>query len=95
MESEIRDPTGDTGTGEDITEIGTRRHKTAQDLVADVVEVETGKTAEAVVRERAMFQTPTPPHQDGQKTRGGEQTGGEGGRLSYMEQWIWGMGKHP
>ena len=36
---------------EDITYIGTRRHRMAQDLVTDVVEVETRTTAEATVRE--------------------------------------------
>ena len=80
MASESRDPTGDTGTGADITDIGTRRLRTAQDLVADVVEAETLITAEAEVREGAMVQTPTPPHQDGQKTRGSRQNGHEGGR---------------
>ena len=60
MASEIRDPTGDTGTGVDIMDIGTRRHRTAQDLVADMVEAETVITAEAALREEAMFQTPTP-----------------------------------
>ena len=82
MASEIRDPTGDTGTGGYITDIGTRRHRTARDSVTYMVEVETGTTAEAAVREGAMFQTPTPPHQDGQKTWGGRQTGREGGRLA-------------
>ena len=82
MASEIRDPTRDTGKGADITDIGTWRHRTAQDLVADVVEAEMGTTAEAAVREGAIVQTPTPPHQDGQKTQGGGQTGREGGRLA-------------
>ena len=62
MASEIRHPTGGTGTGADITAIGNPRHRTAQDLVADVVEVETGTAAEAAVRDEAMVQTPTPPH---------------------------------
>ena len=61
MASEIRDPTGDTETGSDITDIGTRSHRTAQDLLADVVEADTGITAEAAAREGAMVQTPTPP----------------------------------
>ena len=34
---------------------------TALNLVADVMEVETGTTAEATVREGAMVQTPPPP----------------------------------
>ena len=61
MALEIRDPTGDTGTGADITDIGTRKHRTAQDLVADVVEAEIVITAEAAVNEGAMVQTLTPP----------------------------------
>ena len=63
MAAEIRDPKGDTGIGSEITAIGTRRHSitgTAQDLVADVVEVEMGTTAEAAVCEGSMVQTPTP-----------------------------------
>ena len=57
MAAEIGDPTGDTGTGAEITDKETWRHRitgTAQDLVADVVEVETGTTSEAAVREEAM-----------------------------------------
>ena len=53
---------------------------TAQDWVAEVVEVETVTTAEAAVRKGAMVQTPTPLHQDGQKIRSVGQTGQEGGR---------------
>ena len=45
MASESRDPTGDTGTGSDITDIGTRRLRTVRDLVAAVVEAETEITA--------------------------------------------------
>ena len=83
MAAEIGDPTGDTGTGAEITAIGNLSHSitgTARDLLADMVEVETGTTAEAAVREGYMVQTPTPPHQDRQKTRGDGQTGCEGGR---------------
>ena len=82
MASESRDPTGDTVTAADITDIITRRLRTAQDLVADVVETETEITAEAAVREGSMVQTPTspPPHQEGQKTWGGGKNGCEGGR---------------
>ena len=61
MASELRYPTGDTGKGADITDIGDRRHRTARYSVADMVEAETGTTAEAAVREGAMVQTPTPP----------------------------------
>ena len=50
MATDIRDPTGDTGTGSEITAIKTRKHRTAQDSVADGVEVDTGTTAEAAVR---------------------------------------------
>ena len=46
MAADIRYPTGYTGIGGEIMAIGTRRHRTARDLVADVVEVETGTTAE-------------------------------------------------
>ena len=67
MASEIRDPTGVTGSGADITTIGIRRHRTAQYLVADVVEVETGTMAEAAVREGTIVQTPTPPTKTGRK----------------------------
>ena len=80
MALEIRDPTGDTGTGSDFTEIGTQRLRTMRDLVAAVVEAETEITAEATVRKGEMVQTPTPPHQDGQRTRGSEKNGREGGR---------------
>ena len=83
MASESRYPTGDTGTGADFTDIGTWRLRTAQDLVVAVVEADTEITAEAAVREGSMVQTPTPPpHQDGQKTRGGGQNGRKGGRLA-------------
>ena len=61
MASEIRTPTGDTGTGAEFTDIGTWRLRTVRDLVAAVVEAETEITAEAAVREGEMFQTPTPP----------------------------------
>ena len=60
MASESRDTTGDTGTGVDITDIGTRRLRTARDSVAAVVEEETEITEEAAVREGEMVQTPTP-----------------------------------
>ena len=61
------DPTGDTGTGVEITDIGTWRQRTARYLVADVVEAETGMTAEAAVREGAMVQTQIPPTKMGRK----------------------------
>ena len=83
LAAEIRYPSGVTGTGAEITAIGNRRHSitvTEQYSVADVVEVETGTTTEVAVRDGAMVQTPTPPHQDGQKTRGSGHTGREGGR---------------
>ena len=81
MASEIRDTTGDTETGADIAAIGTRRHRTARDFLTDVVEVETRKMVEAAVCKGAVVKTPTPPHQDRQKTQGGGQTGRKGGRL--------------
>ena len=68
--AEIGDPTGDTGTGAGVTVKETRKDSItgrAQDWVADVVELETGKTAEAAVREGAMVQTPTPPTKTGSK----------------------------
>ena len=67
MAEDIRDPTGDTGTGADITVIGTLRHRTARYSVADVVEVETGITEEAAVRKGAMVQKQTPPTKTGRK----------------------------
>ena len=80
MASESRYPTEETGTGADVTDIGNQRLRTAQDLVADVVETETEITTEAAVRKGEMVQTPTPPHHDGQKTRGGRKNGCKGGR---------------
>ena len=62
--AEIRDPTGDTGTGAEITAKETQRHSitgTALDSFVYVVEVETGTTAEEAVREGSMVQTPPPP----------------------------------
>ena len=44
-----------------LTDIRTRRHRAAQDLVADVVEAEMGTTAEVAMCEGAMVQTLTPP----------------------------------
>ena len=64
MAAEIGDPTGDTGTGAEITAKVTWRQKitgTARYLVADVVEVDTGTTAEAAVREGATVKKPPPP----------------------------------
>ena len=80
MALESRYPTRDTGKGADITDIGTRRLRTAQYLVADMAEAETEITAKAAVGEGAMVQTPPPPHQDGQKTWGGGQNVHEGVR---------------
>ena len=80
MASENMHPTGDTGTG---AVIGTRRLRTAQDLVADVADVAATDTkimTEAALREGEMVQKPTPPHQYGQKTRGVGQNGHGGGR---------------
>ena len=79
MASEIRDPTGDTGTGAYITDIGTWRHITERELVADVVEADTGITAKAAVREGFMVQTPTPPTKIGRKL-GAADRSVEGGR---------------
>ena len=74
MASESRYPTGDTGTGVDFTDIGTRRLITARYLVADVAEAETEITAEAAVREGAMVQTPTPPTKKYRKLGAAERT---------------------
>ena len=74
MASESRDTTEDTGTGEEITDIGTRRLRTAQDLVAAVVEAETEITEEAVVREGEMVQTPTPPTKTDRKLGAADRT---------------------
>ena len=56
MTVDIRDPTGDTGTGADIMDIVTRRHRTARISAADVVEAETRTTEWEAVREGAMVQ---------------------------------------
>ena len=61
MAPESRDPTGDTGTWADITDIGTWRLRTEQYLVADVAEAETEITAEVAVGKGEMVQTPSPP----------------------------------
>ena len=82
MASEHRHPTGEPGTG---AVIGTQRPRTEQDLVADLADVvaaETGKMAEVEVGVGGMVQPQTPPHQDGQKYRGGGQNGREGVRLA-------------
>ena len=76
MASEHRHPTGEPGAG---AVIKTRRPRSDQDLVADVTAAETGKTAEAEVSMGEMVQPQPPPHQDGQKNRGGGQIGQEGG----------------
>ena len=68
--AEIGDPTGDTRTGAVVTVKEVHRDsiiRTAQDSVADVVELETGTTSEAAVRGGAMVQTPTPPTKTGRK----------------------------
>ena len=49
MASERKDPTGDTGTGADFTDIRTWRLRTARDSMVDVTEAETEITAEAEV----------------------------------------------
>ena len=70
MAEEIGDPTGDTGTGEEITAKETWRYSitgTARYLVAGVVEVEKGTTAEAAVRKGDMVQTTTPHTKTGRK----------------------------
>ena len=74
MASESRDPTGDTGTGADFTNIGTRILRMAQDSVADVAEAETEITVEAGVREGAMVQTPTPPTKTDRKIGAADRT---------------------
>ena len=74
MELESRDPTGDTGTGADITDIGTQRLRMARYLVADVAEAETEITAEAAVYEGEMVQTPTPPTKKDRKIGAAERT---------------------
>ena len=80
MALESRDPTGDTGTGADITDIVTRRLRMARGLVEAVVEAETEITEEAEVRGGEWFKHQPPPHQYGQKTWSGGQNGHKGGR---------------
>ena len=74
MASEIRYPTGDTGTGANFTDTRSWILRTAQDLVVYVVESETEITAEAAVREWAMVQTPTPPTNTDRKLRETDRT---------------------
>ena len=74
MALESRDPTRDTGTGEDITDIGTLKLRTAKYLAAAVVEAETEITEEAAVREGAMIQTPTPPTKTDRKLGAADRT---------------------
>ena len=78
MAADIGDPTGNTGTGAEITSKETRRHSitvTARDLMADVVEVDTGTTTEAAMREAAMVQIPTPPTKTGRKLGAADRPG--------------------
>ena len=74
MASESRYPTGDTGTGADFMDIGTRRLRTARYLVADMVEAEMEITAEAAVLKGAMVQTPIPPTKTDRKLGASERT---------------------
>ena len=87
MVAEIRDPTGDTGTGagdtvpethRDITMV-TAQYSVADDVVTLVEETEI--TVEAEVHKGEMVTTPTPPQQDRQKMRVGGQNCWEGGSL--------------
>ena len=80
MAAEIGDPTEDTETGAEITAKETWRHSitgTARYLVAGVVEVETGTTAEAAVCEGGMVQTPNPPTKTGRKLGAADRTFGK------------------
>ena len=60
--------------------MGTERDSVACEVVNLVGEIEI--TAEAEVRKGEMLTTPTPPHKDGQKMRGGGQNCREGGGLA-------------
>ena len=63
--------------------IQTCRHRAVPDFAADVVDVveaETGRTEEVELGVGEMVQPQTPPHQDGQKNRGGSENCQEGGR---------------
>ena len=80
MTSESKYPGGDTGTAADFTDIGTWIVRTAQDSVVGGAEAETEITTEAAVCEGVMVQTPTPPHQDGQKILGRGQNSCKGCR---------------
>ena len=85
---EIRDPTGDTGTGMGDTVKGTQRDSTtgtAQNLAVDEVVTlveETGKMAEAAVQKGGHDSNTKSPQQDGNKIWGGGQNYREGGRLA-------------
>ena len=68
--AEIGDPTGDTGTGAGVTVKEPQSYRTtgtARYSVADVVELETGTTSEAAVREGDMVERPTLPTKTGRK----------------------------
>ena len=96
--SEIGDPMGEIGTGAGVTVKETQKDsitETAQDLVTDMVEVDTVKTAGVEVREGAMVQTPTPPTKKGRKFGAAVRTVGKevgwrinndglGGRKRYL-----------
>ena len=95
MALDSRDPTGGTGAGADITDIGTWILRTAQDLVAAVVEAETEITTEAAVREGAMVQKLTPPNKMDRKLGTADRTvAKEVGRRRRNYE-LGGVGKHP
>ena len=95
MASESRDPMGDTGTGADIMDIGTRRLRTARDLVADVAEADTEITAEATVGEGVMVQTPTPLTKTDRKIGLADRTDAKEVSQRRRDDGLGGMGKHP
>ena len=101
MASENRDPTGDTGTETDITDIGTQRLRAARDLVADVADVadvaatETEITAEEAVGGGAMVQTPNPPTKTKRKLRVADRTDAKEVDQRRRDDGLRGMGKPP
>ena len=97
----IGDPTEETGKGMEGAEPGkTLRDRTmgeAQDKVAEealtLVGDRMGRTAEAEVRNGGFGNNTNPPHQCGQRIRGGGQNCWDGGKSAYKEKLIGGMGE--
>ena len=92
MVSESRDPTGETGTRVNFTDIRTRRLRTARYLVADVLETETEITAEAAACKGKMFQTPTLPTKTDRKLGAEDRTATKEVGRRRLNDGFWGWG---